>query len=63
MMEGKHDLNIHSTQKCIDNHVHKHEIETAWGYIYGQKNFAVNSAAMERVLSEKSLVPMNVSNP
>ena len=31
--------------------------------IYGQKNFAVNSAAVERVLAGKSLVPTNVSNP
>ena len=62
-MGGKRDLNIRSTQKRIDNHAHKHEIEMARRHIYGQKNFAVNSAAVERVLAGKSLVPTNVSNP
>ena len=62
MMGGKHDLTTCSTQKHIDNHAHRHKIEMAQHYIYGQKNSAINSAAVERVLAGKSLVLTNVSN-
>ena len=61
-MGGKQDLKICNAQKHMDNHAHNYDIEMARHYIYGQKNFAVKSTAVERVLAGKSLVLTNVSN-
>ena len=58
-MGGKRDLSARNTQKRQDDDARKLDIETVQKYIY-DKNYAVNSEAVERVLAGKS-VPIVVS--
>lgn len=58
-MGGKRDLSARNTQKRQDDDARKFDIETVRKYIY-DKNYAVNSEAVERVLAGKS-VPIVVS--
>jgi hypothetical protein len=61
MMGGKRDMNARNTQKRANDDPHKYYIETARNHIHG-RNYAVNSAAVDRILVGKSLVPTIVRN-
>jgi hypothetical protein len=61
MMGGKRDMNARNAQKHVNDDAHEYCIETARNHIHGRK-YAVNSAAVDRILVGKSLVPTSVSN-
>lgn len=58
-MGGKRDLSARTVRRRPDNNVHQYEVQTARRLIY-DKNFAVNSVAVDRILTGKSLVPTTV---
>lgn len=59
MMGGKRDLAARETMQRSDDHAQRFDIATARDHIY-KKNLNVKSAAVERILFEKSLVPTRV---
>jgi hypothetical protein len=59
-MGGKLDLAARTIGQRSHNHAHEYDIKLAREHIY-IKNLNVNSAAVERILSEKSFVPTQVS--
>lgn len=59
-MGGKRDLKNRATSKRLDDAAHGKLIESAWTLVYS-RNYAVNSAAVDRLLTEESLVPTRVS--
>lgn len=59
MMGGKRDLKNRVTSKRLDNAAHRKVIESAWTLVYN-RNYSVNSVAVDRLLTDKSLVPTRV---
>jgi hypothetical protein len=59
MMGGKRDLEARDGSKRQADDSHRRTIESARNLIYDQ-NYAVNSASVERIVAETSLVPTRV---
>jgi hypothetical protein len=56
----KLDMKQRKSRPRVDNADRKRKVATARRIIY-EKNYAVNSEAVERLLKEESLVPTSVS--